>query len=1043
MGSSFFDLTFIFNLNKQMYHKEDLSTVKQLFLILLLCLPIMGWGQSVQLSAKSILVKELFQEMNTQADVNFVYSDLGDELNKKITLAKQSASVKELLDDITKQTNLRFTRNGKDVIVRRLVASAAQKQYASVVGVVEEPMGKLRLGYANVYLQSLIDTSRYYRTVAGSDGTFVFAAVARGAYRLGASYVGYYNTPKVVSLQGNEEINVELLGASQLVEDIYVTGVEQRGMTSSSIINREAIDHMQATSISDLMSLLPGGQAIEPSLTLPNLANLREANPPDNRGRNYTISSLGTLFVIDDIPLSMDANRQASDQVVSQTTGQLYVETTTKEYVNFGVDMRSLTTDNIESLEVIRGIPSVRYGDLTSGVIKIERRQKAVPLTARFKADQFSKLISISKGINLKNNWILNADVDYLDGKSDPVDPLNTYDRYNLSVRSDKRWSSSNGNEIRWNVALDYSGQFDDWKNDREQLLDQEKYKLTYKAMGFSSRLSWSPREKIIEAVDFNVGLRYSVDNIYQERWPSNRSQGGIVPIYQGTGVGEAIVLPATYLASLEVDGRPLNAYATLRNAFKFNTHNILHNLQVGIEWKTDKNFGAGQIFDISRPISNGFAVRPYRYDTTPAMHHLSYYGEEKIEFPKLYGNTFILQAGLRGGTMLNLDQTYKLNGKFYTDPRINLQWELPNIDVNDGPLQLAVTGGIGWLSKMPTMSMLYPDILYQDFIEFQHANSQPEYSYYQLRTYEVDRVNYELMYARNKKKELRLDATWKDHHFSITWFDEILTNGFRFSSEPTSYYYQSYGTFSQPQYPTKPDLSEMSYTERNVFVSTARQTNGTKLTKRGLEFSFRTPRYPVISTRFTVTGAYFKNDYLNSEAMWFTGNSQNNPSVGDVVIFQKYAALYPNWRDGFYRTRTSTNFTADTYIKRFGLTLSLTAETYWKGLSNQWDNNPGYPSYYLTTDNVLHEYTEADKQDLYLSFLYYPDQFVGTVLENRFQIKGHFRGSKDFGDWLRLSLFVLNFADYNPGYLDQTGVYVKNANGAPYFGMELKLKLK
>ena len=37
-------------------------------------------------------------------------------------------------------------------------------------------------------------------------------------------------------------------------------------------------------------------------------------------------------------------------------------------FVNSGVDMRSVSTDDIESVEVVRGIPSVEYGDLTSGM---------------------------------------------------------------------------------------------------------------------------------------------------------------------------------------------------------------------------------------------------------------------------------------------------------------------------------------------------------------------------------------------------------------------------------------------------------------------------------------------------------------------------------------------------------------------------------------------------------------------------------------------------------------------------------------------------
>lgn len=72
--------------------------------------------------------------------------------------------------------------------------------------------------------------------------------------------------------------------------------------------------------------------------------------------------------------------------------------------VNAGVDMRNISTDNIESVEIIRGIPSVEYNDLTSGVVIIKQKQKATPVEARIKADQYGKLFSIGKGDGMERS---------------------------------------------------------------------------------------------------------------------------------------------------------------------------------------------------------------------------------------------------------------------------------------------------------------------------------------------------------------------------------------------------------------------------------------------------------------------------------------------------------------------------------------------------------------------------------------------------------------------------------------------------------------
>ena len=67
----------------------------------------------------------------------------------------------------------------------------------------------------------------------------------------------------------------------------------------------------------------------------------------------------------------------------------------------------------------MRGIPSVEYGDLTSGLVKVKRREGGRDLTARFKADMSSKLFSVGKGFERKGRGdaertTLNINADYL-----------------------------------------------------------------------------------------------------------------------------------------------------------------------------------------------------------------------------------------------------------------------------------------------------------------------------------------------------------------------------------------------------------------------------------------------------------------------------------------------------------------------------------------------------------------------------------------------------------------------------------------------------
>lgn len=139
-----------------------------------------------------------------------------------------------------------------------------------------------------------------------------------------------------------------------------------------------------------------------------NLIRIRET------GKTEDISSLGVGFYIDGISQNTDANLQ----YMPNSTSAVNATSTMSK----GIDMRTISTDNIEKVEIIRGIPSVAYGNVANGAVIIQRKMNESPLSARFKADKTSKLFSVGKGIRLDGNgrYVLNADLNYLESKIDP-----------------------------------------------------------------------------------------------------------------------------------------------------------------------------------------------------------------------------------------------------------------------------------------------------------------------------------------------------------------------------------------------------------------------------------------------------------------------------------------------------------------------------------------------------------------------------------------------------------------------------------------------
>lgn len=54
---------------------------------------------------------------------------------------------------------------------------------------------------------------------------------------------------------------------------------------------------------------------------------------------------------------------------------------------------RNLSLSDIESVEIISGVPSVEYGDLSNGIVKIKSRQGKSPFVVEGKLNQHTRQI--------------------------------------------------------------------------------------------------------------------------------------------------------------------------------------------------------------------------------------------------------------------------------------------------------------------------------------------------------------------------------------------------------------------------------------------------------------------------------------------------------------------------------------------------------------------------------------------------------------------------------------------------------------------------
>lgn len=872
-----------------------------------------------------------------------------------------------------------------------------------------------------------------HTTVSDISGYFNIDGLTGNRYTVSVSYLGYSTTTFIYSNTDNRGagITIKMKQDSKMLNEVVVTAHESQGITTSSVIDRKAIEHLQPSSFTDLLSLLPGGSTQLPDLTNSNSIRLRQAG---TGGSNYDVSAMGTVFVTDGIPINSNADMQMVKQASSNAAGD---PDAGRNHTTSGVDMRSIPTDNIESVEVIRGIAPVEYGDLTSGVVLIKRKLKATPFEARFKADSYSKLVYAGKGMQF-GSFIMNLGLDFLDAKADPRNPMTNYKRLTASARLQDSWSIGDM-RLRWRSNYDYTGSFDDEKHDPEILKQKDdNYKSSYNRFGMTHSLLLSPgKESALKSLSLDIALAYEWSKIEQQKSISlSRDMAASTSLEEGEHDG--LYLPYHYISNVTVDGKPLNLFAKMKGVFAMTTGRMGHNINAGAEWKMDKNYGRGQQYDPARPISPGTPYRPRIYSHIPAMHQLSFYAQDNITLP-FGGNLLSAQIGVRGSSLANLSSRYKMSGKVYIDPRLNLQWRFPETDIAGKPMTIDVNGGWGRQTKYPTLLQIYPDRIYTDLIELNYYNLTPEYKRLYLHTYIDDPTNYSLQPARNDKWELRLGMQYDGNSLSITYFHERMNDGFRSSSQVRPYSYRDYeeNAINGNTLTAKPSLENLPYSDKKILGIYSMTTNGSRMIKEGIEWQMATKRIEAIMTRLTVNGAWFKTTYTNSEPMF----SRNSTAVIEgTPVNDLYIGYYDN-RTGSVREQFNTNFMADTYIPRLNLSFSITAECMWYTSSQSIRSN-GVPLKYMDYNGNIHEFTDECKSDTYLQWLVnkYNDS-AWLKQKVPFYMFLNLKVTKDFGKWMKIALFINRMIDYMPDYTTNSGLKVRRTS-KPYFGMELNFSV-
>ena len=867
------------------------------------------------------------------------------------------------------------------------------------------------------------------------DGEAVLKGIPEGRWKLSAQMIGMLDYEAETAVKtGMTPVPVVMVEASFRLDDVVVTARSGAvGASTASSISRSAIDHLQATSLSDVMELLPGQLASNPSLTSPSKAVLRQVGTD-------AMNSLGTSVIVNGAPVSNNANLQVGNTATSGTLTSGYAST-----AGSGIDLRQISVDNVESVDVIRGIPSVEYGDLTSGVIIVNPKAGEYPFHVRAKINPTLTQASLSKGFALgKKGGALSADFDYASSLADERRPYQQYRRITTNLLYSKTFAE----KVRTTTGLGFYSDVDAQKLDPTDVKYQRKRTAENMGFKFNTNINWQADYSFLKSLKFNLSANYAEQKGYTQEIKGNfgymvtsaMTDGTVASnrsetVYDRDGKAltntsepghEALtnILPYEFLTQMTTIGKPLNIFAKgVANMFS-EFWGIGNRIIGGVEWKTDVNFGQGKVFDPLMPPSEGLRMRPYT--EIPALNQFSVYAEDNIS-KTLWNRELKVQAGLR----FDLVQPGRSESLNALSPRINASFELL-------PKMLKLRGGWGITAKAPPLVYLYPDKAYFDFVNFSNIGQSGVGEDEQLSiitTKVYDTSNSALKMARNMKSEVGLDFDWNGMHLSVTAFREHLKNGYSFGLDRSCFHVFELDKYEQVG--TRPGTYPLLKTGVNlsdVVVSYYKPLNDKVNDTKGVEFDFDFGQIKPIRTSFVLTGAYMVTDSYSTAESYFQKSPDPKTGYKDIGVYAP--------GDGSRYSRLSTNLRVIHNIPKIGFVVSLSVQTIWLDTHEYLGTENIRPIGYLSASNL--SYTPIAEDDPV------SDDIQKQILESRLIKETHkplwlcnLRVTKEIGEYLGFTFFLNNVFKTNP--LEESkrnpGTWSSSRNPEQFFGIEAWFK--
>ncbi len=906
--------------------------------------------------------------------------------------------------------------------------------------------------------------------ITGADGSFHIKNIPAGKVVLTIQCLGY--ATRQIALDINKDIprlRINLKQENLKLDEVTVTAKRKDNeSTTSYTIDRAALDQQQLLNVSDIATLLPGGKTVNATLMSDNRMALRSGS--QEKGS----PSFGTAIEVDGMRLDNNA-----------TAGE-----------TAGASTRTISSSNIESIEIVTGIPSVEYGDLSNGVVKVNTRKGKSPFIVEGKLNQHTQQIALNKGFDLgSRSGVLNASFEHARSFSNAASPHTAYQRNILSLNYMNIFMRETtpltlnigltGNIGGYNAEADPDNEIDDYSKSRDNNLRAH------------FELNWLLNKKWIT----NLSLRGSLstaDRKSEDYTHTNSAttlanlhameEGYFIATNYDSNPNAPIILgPTGYWHVKQFnDSKPINGSLRLKADWTRRFDKMMSRLMLGAEYTGSCNNGQGSYYDDLRYAPTW---REYRYDDLPALNNIALYAEEKVSISTSKLSTLEITAGLR-------DDITIINGSEYgtvssLSPRFNGRYTFWKNRRKRVVSELVLHAGWGKSVKLPSFQVLYPSPSYYDIEVFRSpstANNTTVSAWYTRPSKAL--YNPDLKWQYTNQTDIGIEMNIKGTRVSLSAFHHRTYNPYMATTEytPFSYYYTPVSALEGLTIPTDgrtytidPTTGTVTVSsadgssavvpnnERRFYLSNTRYINASPLDRYGLEWIIDFKQFKALNTSLRFDGNYY---YYKSEdeTLFASMHNSNTKMTGTGEPYQ-----YIGWYCGTNGTSTAQtsiangaisktlnlNTTITTHIPKIRLIMALRIEStlysYRKNLSNF--EGDVYPEYYTTWDAPDTKIPFAEKfqwakdndatlyNDLQNLVVHPNTAYVMNANRISAYYSANLSVTKEIGDHVSISFYANNFFNnMKTVHSSQTdldaSLFSSSYIPSYYYGLSLRLKL-